>query len=172
MADVNAWVPVEAPEKGSPSARNAATYDNVINQFAVGSSPRYQPRDGNTYCNIFAWDVTKAMGAELPHWVDSNGNPAAQGQGRELDANATNAWLNEHGAKSGWRKVSAEEAQAMANQGHPAVASWDNQGGIGHIAVVRPGEVTGNGPAIAQAGSDCFNDGHVYECFPRGAEVE
>jgi len=170
--NVNAWVPVTAPEQGSPSARNAATYDNVINQFAVGSNPRYQPRDGNTYCNIFAWDVTKAMGAELPHWVDANGNPAAQGQGRELDANATNAWLNQHGAKSGWRKVSAEEAQAMANQGHPTVASWDNQGGIGHIAVVRPGEVTGNGPAIAQAGSECFNDGHVYDSFPRSAEVE
>jgi hypothetical protein len=170
--NVNAWEPVSAPEQGSPSARNAATYDNVINQFAVDSNPRYQPRDGNTYCNIYAWDVTKAMGAEIPHWVDANGNPSVQGQGRELDANATNAWLNQHGAKNGWRKVSAEEAQAMANQGHPTVASWDNQGGIGHIAVVRPGEVSSNGPAIAQAGSQCFNDGHVYDSFPRNAEVE
>jgi len=170
--NVNAWEPVSAPAQGSPSARNAATYDNVINQFAVGSNPRYQPRDGNTYCNIFAWDVTKAMGAELPHWVDANGNATGQGQGRELDANATNAWLNQNGAKNGWRKVSAEEAQALANQGHPAVASWDNQGGIGHIAVVRPGEVSSNGPAIAQAGSKCFNDGHVYDSFPRNAEVE
>jgi hypothetical protein len=170
--NTNAWEAVDAPEKGSPSARNADTYDNVINQFAVGSNPRYQPRDGNTYCNIFASDVTKAMGAEIPHWVDANGNPTAQGKGRELDANATNTWLNQHGEKNGWRKVSAEEAQKLANEGHPAVASWNNPGGIGHIAVVRPGEVTGNGPSIAQAGSKNFNDGHVYDSFPRSAEVE
>ena len=170
--NTNAWEAVDAPEKGSPSARNADTYDNVINQFAVGSNPRYQPRDGNTYCNIFASDVTKAMGAEIPHWVDANGNPTAQGKGRELDANDTNTWLNQHGEKNGWRKVSAEEAQKLANEGHPAVASWNNAGGIGHIAVVRPGEVTGNGPSIAQAGSKNFNDGHVYDSFPRGAEVE
>ena len=170
--NTDAWVPVDAPAKGSPSARNADTYNNVINQFAVGNNPRYEPRDGNTYCNIFAWDVTKAMGAEIPHWVDANGNPAAQGKGRELDANDTNTWLNQHGEKNGWRKVSAEEAQRLANEGHPAVASWNNPDGIGHIAVVRPGEVTGNGPSIAQAGSENFNDGHVYDSFPRGAEVE
>jgi predicted chitinase len=34
--------------------------------------------------------------------------------------------------------------------------------------VVRPGEITGNGPAMAQAGAQNFNRGHVYDTFPRG----
>ncbi len=163
--NTQAWIPVEAPLQGNPSERTADTYADVIDQFAVGSNPRYQRRDGNTYCNIFAWDVTKAMGAEIPHWVDGAGNPTGVGQGRELDANGGHLWLQNSGPQHGWREVSAEEAQAMANQGHPTVASWHNPGGIGHIAVVRPGEINERGPAIAQAGSSNFNEGHVRDSF-------
>jgi predicted chitinase len=163
--NTNAWIPVDAPLQGSPSDRNAETYADAIDQFAVGSNPRYQRRDGNTYCNIFAWDVTKAMGAEIPHWVDGAGNPSSVGQGRELDANGGHLWLQNNGPQHGWREVSAEEAQSMANQGHPTVASWHNPGGIGHIAVVRPGEINERGPAIAQAGGSNFNEGHVRDSF-------
>jgi predicted chitinase/LysM repeat protein len=163
--NTDAWIPVNAPLQGDPSNRNAATYSDVIDQFAVGSNPRYQPRNGNTYCNIFAWDVTRAMGAEIPHWVDANGNPTGVGQGRELDANAGHQWLENHGSRFGWREVNAEEVQALANQGHPTVASWHNPGGIGHIAVVRPGELNERGPAIAQAGARNFNEGHVRDSF-------
>src|SRR5437016_3818100 len=56
--------------------RDPAIYSQLINQFAVGFNPRYLPVHGNTYCNIFAWAVSRAMGAELPHWVDSSGNIA------------------------------------------------------------------------------------------------
>src|SRR5690606_23822867 len=84
---------------------------------------------------------------------------------RELDANGTNHWLNNHGERNGWRRVSAAEAQSMANQGHPSVASWNNPGGIGHIAMVRPGEITAGGPAIAQAGGSNFNNGTVRQGF-------
>jgi predicted chitinase/murein DD-endopeptidase MepM/ murein hydrolase activator NlpD len=163
--NVNAWIPVDAPLQGDPANRNADTYADVIDQFAVGSNPRHQPRDGNTYCNIFAWDVTRAMGAEIPHWVDGAGNPVGVGEGRELDANGGHLWLQNNGPQHGWREVSAEEAQALANQGHPTVASWHNPGGIGHIAVVRPGEITDRGPAIAQAGGSNFNEGHVRDGF-------
>jgi predicted chitinase/murein DD-endopeptidase MepM/ murein hydrolase activator NlpD len=163
--NVNAWIPVDAPLKGDPSNRNAETYADVIDQFAVGSNPRHLPRDGNTYCNIFAWDVTKAMGAEIPHWVDGAGNPMPANQGREMDANAGHLWLQNQGPQHGWREVSAQEAQALANQGHPAVASWYNPGGIGHIAVVRPGELTSRGPATAQAGGTNFSNGHMRDGF-------
>ncbi|HEX8698631.1 MAG TPA: LysM peptidoglycan-binding domain-containing protein [Myxococcaceae bacterium] len=163
--NTQAWVPVDAPLQGDPAHRNAETYADVIDQFAVGSNPRHARRDGNTYCNIFAWDVTRAMGAEIPHWVDGAGNPTGVGQGRELDANGGHLWLQNNGPQHGWREVSAEEAQAMANQGHPTVASWHNPGGIGHIAVVRPGEITDRGPAIAQAGGSNFNEGHVRDGF-------
>jgi peptidoglycan hydrolase-like protein with peptidoglycan-binding domain len=169
--NTNAARPTDPPVRGDPARRNASTYNNVINQFAVGNNPRYTPRDSSgdgvrdTFCNIFVWDVTKAMGAEIPHWVDGKGNPTGVGQGRELSANGTVDWLHQNGNRHGWRKVSAQEAQAMANQGHPAVAVWKNTGGIGHVAVVRPGEVTSQGPAIAQAGARNFNNGHVKDSF-------
>ncbi len=170
--NVRAWEPINAPLQGSSANRNRATYDNVLNQFAVGVNPRYARREGNTYCNIFVWDATRAMGAEIPHWVDANGNHAPVGRGRELDANATNQWLNTHGGRFGWRAVSAEEAQRLANQGHPTVASWRNPGGIGHIAMVRPGDITSRGPAIAQAGASNFNYGQLQDGFGNARGVQ
>lgn len=163
----NGAYPASPPLKGNPAMRSAATYDNVINQFAVANNPRYAPREGNTYCNIFAWDVTRAMGAEIPHWVDNAGRPQPYNSGHEMNANATNQWLNQHGTKYGWRPVSAAEAQRLANKGFPTVASIDKSPNIGHIGVVRPGTDTGRGPALAQAGAENDNHSFVYDHFPR-----
>lgn len=160
-----AWVPSQPPLTNQAGNRDPNTYAQVLNQFAVGNNPRYARRDGNTYCNIFSWDATRAMGAEIPHWVDPSGASTGVGQGRELDANGTNQWLHTHGADHGWRQVTAEQAQHLANQGQPAVASWRNPSGIGHIAMVRPGELTQGGPATAQAGSHNFNSGHAVDGF-------
>lgn len=164
----DAWVPAQPPVHGDPSARNRATYDNVINQFAVGSNQRYTPRGGNTYCNIFAWDVMSAMGVQLPHWVSGNGQPSHQGApgAYELNANGVYDWLNQNGSQHGWRQVSAEEAQRLANQGHPAVVTYHSRSSApGHIAVVRPGEMTSQGPTIAQAGAENTNLTHVRDTF-------
>lgn len=155
VTNTRAWEPVNAPVQSNASNRSRGRYDDVLNQFAVGVNLRYARRDGNTYCNIFVWDATKAMGAELPHWVN----------GRELDANGMNAWLRNNGAANGWQRATAAEAQAAANRGQPSVASWNNPGGIGHIAMVRPGALTNDGPASAQAGSHNFNHGHIANGF-------
>lgn len=169
--NTNAAQVTNPPLRGDPKNRNADTYNQVINQFAVGNNGRYTPRDSNgdgtrdTFCNIFLWDVTRAMGAEIPHWVDGNGNSVAPGKGREMNANSTVDWMHKHGESKGWRKVTAEEAQKMANEGHPSVALWKNPGGIGHVAVVRPGEVTAQGPSSAQAGGKNFNNKHIKDGF-------
>ena len=158
---------MDAPVQNQPGQRNAHRYDQVLNQFGVGSNPRYRPRGGNTYCNIFVWDATRAMGAEIPHWVDQQGNPACGPLRRgEMDANDTNRWLNRQGAAAGWRRVSASRRSGTPTAA-PAVASWKNPGGIGHIGMVRPGEINSRGPAMAQAGSRNFNDGHVADGFGR-----
>lgn len=160
------WVPLDAPLQSNSDDRDTALYRDVINQFAVGSNPRYAQNKGNTYCNIFAWDVTKAMGAEIPHWVDGNGNPVGMGKGYELDANGAINWIGTHGQQEGWRAVTAEEAQAFANTGQPVVATWKNPGGIGHIGVVAPGEYSSQkGPHLAQAGAHNFNEGYVTDGF-------
>jgi Putative peptidoglycan binding domain len=159
VRNVRAWEAVEAEVRSTPDDRSAGLYDDVLNQFAVGVNLRYARRDGNTYCNIFAWDATRAMGAEIPHWVN----------GRELDANSCHRWLATTGARNGWSPAAAAQAQAAANAGRPTVATWNNPGGIGHIAMVRPGTLTAAGPAIAQAGAKNFNKGHLADGF--GARV-
>ena len=163
------WQPVEGPARSNPSTRDRRLYEAVISQFGVEKNPRYkqnQKGSGDTYCNIFAWDVTKAMGAEIPHWMDDHGNPVPVGKGREMDANGMVKWLQEHGQRNGWRKASAQQAQIMANNGCPAVAVRENFGGIGHVAMVRPGLYTEEqGPRIAQAGARNFNDTSTKEGF-------
>lgn len=161
--------PVDAPVTSDASSRDPRLYDSVLNQFAVGNNQRYTRTSSDTFCNIFVWDATKAMGAEIPHWVDANGNPAAVAApgSHELNANGVANWLESNGNQHGWRAVSAEEAQNWANSGKPAVAAWDsNSSNPGHVAMVRPGEYSSaNGPTIAQAGGNNFNEGTAKQGF-------
>ena len=83
-----------------------------------------------------------------------------------MSANDMNRWLNKYDPLYSWREVSAEEAQDLANLGHPTVASVYEPQGPGHIGIVRPGEML-NGPALAQAGTSKVNHAHVYDFFPR-----
>ena len=168
--DTRAWLPVDAPRTNQMGNRSAAEYNAVLDQFGVANNPRYARRNGNTYCNIFVWDATRAMGAEIPHWVDQQGRPAEVGArgAWEMDANDTHRWLENQGRSQGWRKVSAAEAQRMATTGRPVVASWRNPGGIGHIAMVRPGE---GQMQIAQAGARNFNQGSLSRGFGNAARA-
>jgi hypothetical protein len=115
------------------------------------------------------------MGAEIPHWVDQENDPSVLGKGIELDANGVIQWLQTRGESLGWKRVDPERAQDLANQGYPVVATWLNPGGIGHIAVVRPGQYSLNqGPIIAQAGETNFNHGTVdlgFQSLPANQEV-
>jgi hypothetical protein len=146
----------------------------VIRQFNVVSNPRYTPANGLTYCNIFAWDVTSALGAEIPHWTYSNGDiaaPFATGAS-EMTANATVTWLANNGARYGWTKVTASQAQTNANQGKPAIAIWKNPtGASGHVAAVRYDTTSFDatrGPAIAQAGATNTEFTYVKNSFTTG----
>lgn len=153
--------------------RSAELYRAVVDQFNVENNARYQPRDGNTYCNIFQWDVTKAMGAEIPHHTNANtGAPTTQDDPdvRYMNANRISDWLNSLGEKYGWYEVSAEQAQRLANQGHPAVTIWkNNSGGHGHCQVVVPSEDGTYDPvkgvAIAQAGRRLFNNAYITNVY-------
>ena len=160
---------ITPPLTNSPGQRDPAIYSQLIDQFAVGFNPRYLPGNGNTYCNIFAWDVSRAMGAEIAHWVDPSGNIAAPfaPHANEININGGVNWMNDHGVNQfGWKHSTPQQAQDAANQGKLAVVMWKNTGsGHGHIAVIRPGSVNNGGPEIAQAGRHNFNDGHVVNGF-------
>jgi hypothetical protein len=175
----NAWeltIPAITSKIGE---RNPSIYNQVIDQFEVETQGRYKPHkdaNNNTYCNIFTWDVTRAMGAEIPQRVDIKTNkprhfPDTSGT-KELNANGMAEWLRTHGAKYGWKKVTGNVAQENANEGKPAVAVWHNPKGIGHFQVVRP--IKGNdtysvdkGPYVAQAGSKNYSYGPAINAYNR-----
>ena len=82
--------------------RSTANYEAVLDYFNVGDSPNVvNPRyrrvpGGPTYCNIYVHDVTRAMWASIPHWVQ------ARNRWHELNANATFDWLLRAGRSHGW----------------------------------------------------------------------
>jgi hypothetical protein len=126
---------------------------------------RWAP-DGDTYCNIYAYDYAFLAGAPMPRlwWtpagkqafsdgklaikLDSRGLPrtpltkAAYGPWLiELNANALQPWFEVEGPNYGWRKVSSvEAAQAAANKGQVVV--WVGAKKIvsnhGHITAIVP----------------------------------
>ncbi len=131
-------------------------YAATLDALAVETNPRYQPNrqgQGETYCNLFVVDAVVRLGGVLPLYLDGP-------DGRQwLGANEMQDWLSSAAAEPHWRVVPAVEAQQLANVGCPVVATWQNPGGIGHMAMVRPGpEALGaGGPAIAQAGAHNAN---------------
>ncbi len=165
-----ALTPFSASKPANPNitsqqgARSPGLYRNVIDQFQVETNPRYavnKKGNNDTYCNIFLWDVTRAMGAEIPHYVDpvtlEARSYADTGGAKELNANGIYDWLGKKGADYGWVQVTPEQAQQYANQGHPVVTAWKNtQGGHGHVQVVCPSNDgqydPSRGVTIAQAG--------------------
>lgn len=160
---VSAWLPTSPNITGNESNRSAKLLSNVIEQFHVESSERYRPHKygSDTYCNVFVWDVTGALGAEVPHYVDAKtGAPRSYPNvsgAAELDANGVCTWLATHGSQYGWKAVSAQNAQNYANNGYPVVAAWKNSGGgAGHVQIVCPsknGEYDSTrGVTVAQAG--------------------
>ncbi|MDR0951714.1 MAG: hypothetical protein LBM18_02185 [Oscillospiraceae bacterium] len=165
------WQPTTPALTNSESNRSAENLRAVIDQFNVETAERYRPyRDGYTYCNIFVWDVTSAMGAEIPHYIDSKTGeiriyPDTSGT-TPLDAAGIERWLAGYGAGYGWREVSAQEAQAAANAGKPAVTT---AGSIGHVQVVCPSENASfdpvRGVTVAQAGSKVYNYTYISNIY-------
>ncbi|MCL1975926.1 MAG: hypothetical protein FWG61_07195 [Firmicutes bacterium] len=167
------WLPNTLPSVTNTGNRSPQTLNRLISQFKVESNERYRPnRNGNTYCNIFVWDVTRALGCEIPHYIDKeSGDPRYYPNVKnayELDANGVCDWLIRRGEDQGWRMVTAAEAQKYANAGYPVVSAWQNKsGGAGHVQIVCPskdGEYNQSlGVTVAQAGIRNYSYAHIKE---------
>lgn len=136
-------LPITLPKITSMVGQRSATRtEQVTAQFKLESDTRYQPGDGKTWCNIWAWDWSCAMGAEIPHWVDAKDMPCkpfAPG-GRELSANSLADWFTSAAAKAlGWseRRATASVV-AEVNAGNVAIAIVAIPGGHGHITPIVP----------------------------------
>lgn len=138
---------------------------------------RYQPRDGHTFCNVYAHDYCHLAGVYLPRVWWTGASLAALGRGEavvprvgvtveEQRANALFGWLRDFGLDYGWRRTGTlGKLQDAANQGAVALilARRQHEGPPGHVSVVAPesprfparrdarGEVTA--PVQSQAGA-------------------
>ncbi len=150
---VDPSAPVPPSVTSHASNRSAARYADAINQFAVGVNPRYARRGTQTFGPLFVWDVTCAMGAEVP----------------PRSPQGLKDWLATSGASRGWKLADGRTAQLYANEGRPALATGGSGSGA-QVAVVRPGNFTEGGPTVAFAGNRNFNHGHALHAF--GAAVK
>ena len=116
------------------------------------SHARYWPRDGLTFCNVYAHDFCRLAGVYLPRvWWTSKALVALAGGDKvepklgatisEVVANELFAWLRDFGPTFGWRASgSLTELQTEVNQGGVGVivARRKESGRPGHICMVVP----------------------------------
>jgi hypothetical protein len=139
------WRALNPPVRSREGARSAELYRLVLDQFAPGANPRYEEDGpGLSRAHIFIWDVTKAMGAEVPHFLGA----------RELTLAQTCDWLRQEGFSQGWRRVDALQAIAAANAGQPVIAAA-KEIKVKLLAMARPGEPGGDGkPKLSSAAGE------------------
>ena len=157
---------IEPFKSNAEGQRGAAAYNEVLADLDVENRYRYQKRNGSTYCNIYVWDATKAMGCEIPHYYDPNtGKETASrvaGTYLEMSAGRMTKWLENFGAENGWIECDEATAIAMANKGMPTVAAATT---TGHVAMVVPQNEGETGVMISQAGGSNFNHGSLKNGF-------
>lgn len=144
------WIPLKPAVISKPGERALKDYLAVMRQFDVLTNPRYMAFHRITYCNIFVWDCTSALGCEIPHWYNDAGETTPVGKGHEMTANKMFDWLKAYGPAHGWMECQDFEAQAWAAQAFPTIAIYQNPHGIGHVAMVM---AEGENLHIAQAGA-------------------
>ena len=135
----------------------------AVRQFDVEHNRRYAANQqgwGETYCNIFVWDCTRALECEIPHVHNR----------AELTALGMLGWLQNNGVDAGWYQVDRLEGWQRANAGYPVVAAWENPSHYpdgrrrpSHVAVLIPSPDMSL--RIAQAGAINFYDGPLERGF-------
>lgn len=177
--------PGQPGRNGTTPAELCAELAAIIDYLAVdkASFRRYQPRDGLTFCNIYAHDYCNLAGVYLPRvwWTPGAIERLAHGEtlkpliGQTVDEQRANdlfRWLRDFGPRFGWRQTGTlTKLQQEANQGAIGiiVARRKEDGRSGHIVAVVPeteaerakrdsaGEVIA--PLQSQAGSVNFRYG-------------
>jgi hypothetical protein len=171
------------PRRGAATPGDLAT---IISYLDVERSSRYQPTSSSTFCNIYAYDYCYLGKTYLPRvwWTGSALEQLSRGQAvevryavtvHELNANSLFDWLNDHGARFGWRRLFDLDAlQSHANSGGVAVicAKRRELNRSGHIAAVVPETATqqavrSSGAVVRPLQSQAGASNHRYTNGPR-----
>lgn len=153
------------PFRNPASAKRNEEVHKVIAFLNVEQSARYQPGNGSTYCNIYAYDFCFHTNVYLPRvwWTSKtliefsktpgyDPKPVYAENVLELNANALYDWLNEWGDDFGWiRTFDINELQQKVNEGRVGVvcARHVDPKRSGHITCVVP---EGNGQTAKRTG--------------------
>lgn len=140
--------------KGTDADTLRAELANIIAWLDVEkpAHKRYQPRAGQTFCNIYCHDYCHLAGVFLPRTWWSTPALLALGRGEnvepligdtihEMRANDLFRWLREFGPMFGWRQTGTlTKLQLAANQGAVGliVARRKDSNRSGHIVMVVP----------------------------------
>ncbi len=150
------WKAVQAPVQSREGHRSGDVLDQLIKQFAVGTNPRYEP-DGpeRPRGHIFLWDVSRAMGCEVPHFVGA----------KELTLGQTCDWLRHEGPMRGWQRLGEDDAFAAADAGQLVVA-MPRDIKVKQLAIVYPQDPPDDGrPLLAAAAKRRGSGLKVVEAF-------
>jgi hypothetical protein len=137
------------------SARVAQLW-RIIDFLQVETSPRYLPANGQTFCNIYAYDYCYLAQTYLPRvwWSGKALTQLAKGETvpvaygdtvNELNANSLYNWFNSFGDDFGWKRVfDLDELQSAVNKGKVGIiaAQRTNLSRSGHILAVIPENAT------------------------------
>ncbi|CAN7775924.1 DUF1906 domain-containing protein [Variovorax sp. LjRoot290] len=183
-----------ARSAGGDAAAQVAELTAIGDWLEVSQSARYAPRDGKTYCNVYAADYCYLAGVYLPRvwWTGGAIARIARGEQvpvapddtvREMRADDLYRWLLDFGSVFGWRRVSdATALQNTANDGGVGIVCADREaaGRPGHITVVVPEDpnhsavrdAAGNvdQPLQSQAGSTNFRYGSAGRNWWKGQQ--
>jgi len=136
------------------SSISKINYQIAIDTLKVVTATKYQTSGRTTYCNIFAQDVMRGYGYDLPTGTCKSIFEALYNNGH-----------------ANYKSVTFVQAQLRANQGYPTIAITSGKASTSpddfmpeHVAVVYPsGNIasTVSDVCVSQSGSSCFNNGKI-----------
>jgi hypothetical protein len=156
VSDKSGWKAVVAPIQSRPGQRSKQKLEQVLKQFAVTSNPRYRHTPPEkSKAHIFVWDVSIAMGCEIPHFVGAN----------ELTLNQTIDWVRFEAPMKGWVRTGEFDVYDLANAGRMVIA-LPKDAKVRAIAIAVPEEPAEDGkPLLVSACGDVGYALHPLKCL-------
>jgi hypothetical protein len=135
LQERDVWKAVVAPVQSRAIKRSRGLLQQVLAQFAVGTNPRYEADSpSRPRAHVFVWDVSRAMGCEIPHFLGA----------KELSLGQTVDWLRLEGPMNGWKRTDEDDAFARANAGQ-LVLVMPKDVKAKAMGIVMPGRPTPSG---------------------------